>query len=50
MLAVNIDIQDRLINDQTWNISLIKFAQGSNGKFSDEQAGFKAMGCSLLGS
>ena len=53
MLAVNIDIQDHLINDQTGNVARIEFAQGSVGKvyvkFSDEQAGLKAMTSSYLG-
>ena len=45
MLAVNIDIQDRLINDQTGIIGHIEFAQGSACKvyvkFSDEKDGTK---------
>ena len=28
MLTVNLDIQDRLINDQTGNLSCTEFAQG----------------------
>ena len=46
MLTVNIDIQDRLINSQTGNISHTEFTQGSvckiYVKFPDEQAGLKA--------
>ena len=53
MLTVNLDIQDCLINDQTGNISHIKFAQGSvrkvNVNFSDEPACLKAMRLSYLG-
>ena len=45
MLTVDLDIQDRLINGQTGNISHIKFAQGSVWKvyikLFDEQAGLK---------
>ena len=52
MLTVNIDIQDRLINGQTEIIRHIEFAQGSVCKvyikFSDEQAGSKAMRSSCL--
>ena len=52
MLTFNIDIQDRLINGQTGNISHIELAQGSACKiyvkFSDEQAGLKAMRSSCL--
>ena len=47
MLAVNLDIQNRLINSKKGNISQIEFAQGSIPKvyvkFCDEQAGLKAM-------
>ena len=47
MLAVTIDIQDRLTNDQTGIIRHIESAQDSARKvyvkFSDEQAGSKAM-------
>ena len=53
MLRVNLDIQDRLINGQTGNISHTEFAQDSVRKvyvkFSDEQAGLKAMRSSYLG-
>ena len=53
MLAVNIEIQDRLINDQTGVIRHIEFAQGSARKvyinISDEQAGSKAIRSSDLG-
>ena len=53
MLTVNVDIQDRLINGQTRNVKHTKFVQGSihkvHVKFSDEQAGVKAMGSSYLG-
>ena len=53
MLTVNIDIQDRLINDQTGNIRHIEFAQSTVYeiciKFSDEKAGLKAMRSSYLG-
>ena len=53
MLTVNLDIQDCLINDQTGNISHIEFSQCSvrkvYAKFSDEQAGLKAMKSSYLG-
>ena len=53
MLTVNIDIQDRLINGQTGIIRHIEFAQSSVRKvyvkFSDEQAGSKAMRSSYLG-
>ena len=52
-LTVNIDIQDCLINGQTGVISHTEFAQGSTCKvyikFSDEQAGSKAMRSSYLG-
>ena len=47
MLTVNLDIQDRLINGQTGNISHVEFAHGSVRKvyvkFSDEQAGLKTI-------
>ena len=47
MLAVNLDIQNRLINSKKGNISKIKFAQASvpkvYAKFCDEQAGLKAI-------
>ena len=53
MLAVNTDIQDRLINGQTGSIRDTEFAQGSVQKvyvkFSDERAGIKVMGSSYLG-
>ena len=53
MLKVNLNIQDRLISGQTGNISHIEFAQGSVWKtyvkFSDKQAGVKAMRSSFLG-
>ena len=53
MLKVNVDIEDRLTNGQTGNISHIEFAQDSVQKvyvkFSDEQAGLKAMRSSYLG-
>ena len=53
MLAVNINIQDRLINGQTGNISHNKFAQGDACKiyvkFSDEKADLKATRSSCLG-
>ena len=52
MLTVNMDIQDRLINGQAGNISHIELPQGSACKiyvkFSDEQAGLKAMRSSYL--
>ena len=51
MLTVNLDIQDCLNNGQTGNISQIEFAQISVQKlyvkFSDEQAGLKAVRSSL---
>ena len=53
MLTVNIDIQDHLINGQARIIRHIEFAEGSARKvyikFSDEQAGSKAMRSSYLG-
>ena len=53
MLAVNIDIQDRLINGQTGHIRHIKFAEGSAPKlyitFSDEQVNSEVMQSSYLG-
>ena len=53
MLAVNIYIQDHLINGQTGIIRHINFARSSARKvftkFSDEQAGSKAMRLSYLG-
>ena len=52
MVTVNVDIKDRLINGQTENIKHIEFAQGSVQKvfvkFSDEQAGLKAIRSSYL--
>ena len=52
-LIVNIDIQDRLINDQTGIIRHVEFAQDSvckvYVKFSDVQAFEKAMRSSYLG-
>ena len=52
MLTVNIDIQDRLINGQTEVIRHIESAEISACKvcikFSDEQAGSKAMRSSYL--
>ena len=52
MLTVNIDIQDRLINGQTWNIRHIEFAESTVHKvylnFSDEQRGIKAMTSSYV--
>ena len=53
MLTVNLGIQDCPINGQTQNIfSHIKFAESSVlkvcAKFSDEQAGLKAMRSSYL--
>ena len=52
-LTVNLDIQDYLINGHTGNISHIEFTQGSVWKvyvkFSDEQAGLKAMRSSYVG-
>ena len=51
MLTVNLDMQDCLTNGQTGNISQIEFAQISVQKlyvkFSDEQAGLKAVRSSL---
>ena len=53
MLTVNVDIQDCLINGQTRNVKHIEFVQGSIHKvyvkFSDEQAGLRAMRSSYLG-
>ena len=53
MLAVNLEIQDRLINGKTGNISHTEFAQDSVRKvyvkLSDEQARLKAMRSSYLG-
>ena len=53
MLTVNIDIQGRLINGQTGFIRHIEFAQCSARKvyikFSNEEAGSKAMTLSYLG-
>ena len=53
MLAVNLEIQDRLINGKTGNISYTEFAQDSVRKvyvkLSDEQARLKAMRSSYLG-
>ena len=47
MVTVNIHIQDRLINNETGNITNIKFVQGKVRKvflkFTDEQADLKAM-------
>ena len=52
-MTVNVDIQDRLINGQTRNVKHTKFVQDSIHKvyvkFSDEQAGVKAMRSSYLG-
>ena len=52
MLTINIDIQDRLINDQTGSISHIEFAQDSICKIfvkiSDELADLKSMKKSYL--
>ena len=52
MLTVNMDIKDHLIISQTGYVRHIKFAQGSVGKikvkFSDKQAGLKAMKSSYL--
>ena len=53
MLTVHSDMQDRLINGQTGNISYTGFAQGSVQevyvKFSDKQVGLKGMISSYLG-
>ena len=53
MLTVDLDIPGRLINAQTGKISYIEFAQGIVQKvyvkFSDEQAGLKAMRSCYLG-
>ena len=53
MLRVNVDMQDRIINGQTRNISHIKFDQGivrkTYVKFYDEKASLKAMKSSYLG-
>ena len=53
MLTVNLDIKICLTDDQTGNVSHIKFAKDSVRKvyvkFSDEQASLKAMGSSYLG-
>ena len=53
MLTVNVDIQDRLINGQTGNVKHIELVHGSirkvHVKFSDEQAGLRAMKSSYLG-
>lgn len=47
MITVNIHIQDRLINNETGNITNLKFVQGKVRKvflkFTDEQADLKAM-------
>ena len=47
ILAVDVGIQDPLINNKTGNVKHIKFVQGSNGKvyvtFFDEQASLKKM-------
>ena len=52
MLKVSLDIEDRLTNGQTGNISHIEFAQDSAQKvyvkFSDEHTGLKAMRSSYL--
>ena len=52
MLIVNLHIQDRLINGQTWNISHIEFAQGSVRKVyikcTNEQTSLKATRSSYL--
>ena len=54
MVAVNIDMQDRLINGQTGNIRHIELDQGSTGKvsvkFSEVQAGLRAMKLHYLGT
>ena len=53
MLTINLDIQDRLINDQTGKISYIEYAQGIVQKvyvkFSDEKTDLKTMRSSYLG-
>ena len=53
ILAVNIDIQDRLINRQTGNVTHMEFVQGSIHKvyvkFSDEQADVRPIRSSYLG-
>ena len=53
ILTNNIDMKDRLVNGQTWNIRHIVFAQGSVCKvwvkFLVGQAGFKATRSSYLG-
>ena len=53
MLAVNLGIQDSLINEQKRNISHFDFAEGSarnaQVKFSDEKADLKAMRSYYLG-
>ena len=53
MLKLNLDTQDRLINDQTGNITNTEFGQGrvrkAYTKFSDEHAGLKTMRSSSLG-
>ena len=52
MVAVNLGIQDGLINSQPGNISHVKFAQiivqKESVKYSDEQAGLKATRLSYL--
>ena len=53
MFAINLDIQNCLINSQTGNFSHIEFPQGIVRKvyvtFSDNQAGLKAMRWPYLG-
>ena len=53
MLRVNVDMQNRIINGQTRNISHIKFDQGIvrkvSVKFYDEKASLKAIKSSYLG-
>ena len=52
MLTVNLDIQDRLINDKTVSISCIEFVQGIIWKvyikFLDEKSALKVMRSSYL--
>ena len=53
MLTINLNIQNRLINDQRGKISYTEYAQGIVQKvyvkFSDEQTGLKTMRSSYLG-
>ena len=53
MLIVNLDIQDRLFNDQTGKVSYNEFSQGIVQKvyvkFSDEQVCLKTMRSCYLG-